>query len=756
MRPNIGEEVGSRSPIGTMQPLESTPELENQIGDIGKLTLVQEGTSNFPPGVLRTNAPAINPLKRGPLPDIGYPKFMEKSRPGQQKSRAHHGQTRSDGFKPASTPTYDYSQAPLVDPDFARDPASSKKKLFNPERDNPFPSPTSRRSQQPEYLKFQAYPAKQLEPDLQTSPVQALTQTKVDGPKLLDNDPSSPGIEDDQDGDVDMDPIVLLQPETRPISHDQLVVEVKGIYAGLVMVESKCMDVDDKQSKAALDKGTFDRTKLKNDQWQALAHLHKTLLHEHHDFYLASQHPSASLALSELAHRYSMPSRMWRHAIYAFLEVLRLRLPDSSDHMLAFINTAYCMVALLYETVPAFKHFWIECLGDISRYRRIIPTDEPGDQDHWAGVALTWYRKAADHDPDNGRFYNRQAIITRQYTLQQLALHTRALTSITLFDGTPETLKVLFTSVLEGEAPTNPRSLTFEMFFWKIHAIMFLGLPQSDFETTLHRILDSMLDSYIGRVTAKFKEHGVCVTMTNIAALFEYGSLRRKGISTSVFRLAYEQKHLATIGQDEPQSQGQRAFDLNSYEHDHGQLPSPPPEISLDLLTSNELASSRALIVQASKLFFGVLTTTLRRPDEKNVHPLVHVSLVFLYTLLSVDKALTYVEHDIPWDDICSFLNFLVKSDIVSEKVWAEEFPTPNHEARKPLPEDFMLRGQLYARDYLPENWFPDAVFQDEDRMLELASVAAPRRERILWLGARIASVCTVSLSIASASLANL
>lgn len=34
------------------------------------------------------------------------------------------------------------------------------------------------------------------------------------------------------------------QPDTRPIFHDQLVAEVKGIYAGLVRVESKCIEVD--------------------------------------------------------------------------------------------------------------------------------------------------------------------------------------------------------------------------------------------------------------------------------------------------------------------------------------------------------------------------------------------------------------------------------------------------------------------------------------------------------------------------------
>lgn len=36
---------------------------------------------------------------------------------------------------------------------------------------------------------------------------------------------------------------MLLQPETRPISQEQLVNEVKGIYAGLVMVEKKCVEV---------------------------------------------------------------------------------------------------------------------------------------------------------------------------------------------------------------------------------------------------------------------------------------------------------------------------------------------------------------------------------------------------------------------------------------------------------------------------------------------------------------------------------
>jgi len=41
------------------------------------------------------------------------------------------------------------------------------------------------------------------------------------------------------------------QPETRPISQEQLVAEVKGIYAGLLMVEAKCIEVDNRQAALA-------------------------------------------------------------------------------------------------------------------------------------------------------------------------------------------------------------------------------------------------------------------------------------------------------------------------------------------------------------------------------------------------------------------------------------------------------------------------------------------------------------------------
>ena len=55
--------------------------------------------------------------------------------------------------------------------------------------------------------------------------------------------------------------------------------------------------------------------------------------------------------------------------------------------MLAFIYLAYSMMALLYETVPAFEDTWIECLGDLGRFRVAIEDDDIADREVWAGVA---------------------------------------------------------------------------------------------------------------------------------------------------------------------------------------------------------------------------------------------------------------------------------------------------------------------------------------------------------------------------------
>lgn len=553
-------------------------------------------------------------------------------------------------------------------------------------------------------------------------------------------------VEAQQDRTEEAQPQIIRQPETKQISHDQLVVEVKGIYAGLVLVEQKCKEVDEKQSAAALERDPDRKTPLSNEQWQALIALHKTLLHEHHDFFLASQHPSASPTLSKLAGKYSMPARMWRHGIHAFLEVLRHRLPASSDHMLAFIYIAYSMMALLYETVSAFEETWIECLGDLARYRMAIEEHDVQDREIWGGVARFWYSKAADKRPEVGRLYHHLAILARPNSLQQLSLYAMSLTCVVPFISARSSIMTLFQPMIQGKVSSQlvasqHRLRAFEVAFIRIHANLFVHeQPTNEVLELFENIQSGLLDDYIGRVTTRFREQGVSIAFANIAALFGYGGLGADQTSKSIFRLCFLEVWVRELKSGEiDKGKAERALDLDEDKHKslinslNQQTAHPPSEI--------EIASSMELIRFASKINFSVLTIVLQRPGDKNVFPLVHVMFCFVWSLARVEKVLKYVEQDIPWGHICSFLNALAKPDAMTPKIWAKTLPMPDGGVTQPLPEDFAMRGQLCSLWYYPDKWFEKVHIDIEERSLEMPSMAASRVERILWLGMGIASV---------------
>ncbi|RYP48351.1 hypothetical protein DL769_011210 [Monosporascus sp. CRB-8-3] len=220
--------------------------------------------------------------------------------------------------------------------------------------------------------------------------------------------------------------------------------EVKGIYAGLVMVESKCIEV----GKNLLSEP--DR-KLSSEQWKALDALHRTLLYEHYDFLLASQHVSASPALRSLASRYAMPARLWRHGIYSFLELLRSRLPASLEQMFAFISVAYAMLSVIYEKAPAFEDTWFELLGDLGRCA--IEDGNARDQNIWVSVSRDWYSKVSNKAPTTGRLHHHLAILARGDNLQQLFYFTKSLCVPIPFREGRDSIMTFFKPILDGTAP---------------------------------------------------------------------------------------------------------------------------------------------------------------------------------------------------------------------------------------------------------------------------------------------------------------
>ena len=148
-------------------------------------------------------------------------------------------------------------------------------------------------------------------------------------------------------------------------------------------------------------------------------------------------------------------------------------------------------------------------------------------------------------------------------------------------------------------------------------------------------------------------------------------------------------------------------------------------------------------VALASRIAFSTLKVALRRLDDPNVHPLVHVYLVFLRTLVSIEQAMKCIEAYVPWKEICSFLNSISTTSRAADPGFRSYiFPEPEEGPGRPLPEDFTMRGQLYTVSYFPEGWFADAMVDENERSLDLPSMAKPRADRLYWLGHCIASVC--------------
>ncbi|KAK7575152.1 hypothetical protein V3481_017117 [Fusarium oxysporum f. sp. vasinfectum] len=152
---------------------------------------------------------------------------------------------------------------------------------------------------------------------------------------------------------------------------------------------------------------------LRGEQYAALIALHRTDLHEHHDFLLASHHPSASPALRRLAEKYNMLARMWKHGIHSLLEVLRTRLPESRDTMDQFIILAYSLISLKGETIPSFRLTWVECKGGLARYGMAVQDRDINARERWRNTAREEYTQARNGDPTVGRLYHHLAILVQ-------------------------------------------------------------------------------------------------------------------------------------------------------------------------------------------------------------------------------------------------------------------------------------------------------------------------------------------------------
>ncbi|KAJ5794815.1 DNA/RNA-binding domain E.t1.c1-type [Penicillium paradoxum] len=497
---------------------------------------------------------------------------------------------------------------------------------------------------------------------------------------------------------------MFKQLETHVITEEQLINEVRGIYTGLVQVEKKCIEVDRQQAES--------KTQLSKAQWQVLVSVHRTLLHEHHDFFLASQHPSASRVLKQLATKYAMPARMWRYGVHSFLELLRQNLSDSMEYMLDFIYLSYSMMTLLLESVPDFKETWIECLGDLARYRMAVEEYDKKDRELWAGVSRYWYNQDAGGSTSNGRIQHHLAVLARPDVLQQFFHYTKALVSVSPFPNALHGMKQLVAPLLS--LPTQEE--TWVTSFVTTHSALFMQPPASaeDFAARANGFL-AKLRMEINRI-GRNSQQGVQMTSCNICAIFQYGS--QDGVMEKDFTLKSQNPTVEERLLAMQWASGARTLDESAY---------------ADI--------SSQLAFRASSLTFHTLIIMLGQVGDPNMYPSVHISMAFISCLTVNPAAIQRLEPLIPWSLLAAYLNTLFRVDDDISKIENESFPLGTKDAVQ-LPEDFLIRGQAWSQVYFPAGFFEEAPTEDERLSIDAASTVSPRRHRCLWLGVRIAKVC--------------
>lgn len=143
---------------------------------------------------------------------------------------------------------------------------------------------------------------------------------------------------------------------------------------------------------------------------------------------------------------------------------------------------------------------------------------------------------------------------------------------------------------------------------------------------------------------------------------------------------------------------------------------------------------------QAIRLTFQTLFVLLRYSNFPNAIPGIHISLAFLWRVSFHRSVMESLEATVPWQAVAGFLNSLFSHNTVFSRIQDEKFPIGEYETAPQLPEDFLIRGQVWSQFYYPNNFFKDTSGYGIS-IDEMDSEEVVRRHRCLWLGVQIAKV---------------
>lgn len=307
---------------------------------------------------------------------------------------------------------------------------------------------------------------------------------------------------------------------------------------------------------------------------------------------------------------------------------------------------------------------------------------------------------------------------------------------------------LLWNPFLEGADIASHQYQVIEATFIKSNGIHFTRGSISEYKTLAGRFV-SILDNHINCEAIKWRVQGPEIASTICAAIQDFGN--SEAYLTQTLRKEEGRR-------DQAQNEAvEQSTDDNSQKISPTiQFPSPKSLWSdFDDYNLQRLQPTFHDTATQGVKFLGVEDTTshayglalstfsinLQRIGDRNVLPFIHIMLAFLWSLTHVPAALIYIESHIPWEKAATFLNTVERSGIVDSNFECDTFPPSLSGTGRQLPEDFVMRGLLWAQYYFPTDFFTDALQDEDERTRELPSHDISRAERCLWLGRQLAMV---------------
>jgi hypothetical protein len=322
-----------------------------------------------------------------------------------------------------------------------------------------------------------------------------------------------------------------------------------------------------------------------------------------------------------------------------------------------------------------------------------IEDDNIRDREVWTGVSRHWYQRASDRAPTTGRLYHHLAILARPDAIQQIFYYVKSLCVAIPFVSARDSILTLLDPVLNGQ---NNRLVAFDQSFVLMHAILFTK-KQSDKFPAVRTSYVGLLDNHIMRMSRKWLDAGVYVSIGISCALLEYG------VETSYL--------LSLVKQSSGTEESTDAKELEP---------------------SQEFHYSVSMATRTDRIVYA-------RLGDNNVLPHIYCNLVFIYWLAPHSRTWDAYLSQYPWQELVKHLNYLLDSFKRRDRMLADAFPVDAAGESKPLPEEWNLRGSMFAEDFFPPDHFSNDKRDDEEKYLQAASMMEDRKEKILWISHKIA-----------------